>query len=67
MDSIGLLATLRAELAEASPPAVLLTGGAGRPGRAFELGAQIALRKPFQVEDLLRAVQAYRRTAKSDA
>ncbi len=67
VDGVGLLSSFRAALQEAAPPAVLLVGGGAVPVRAFELGARIGLRKPFQVEDLLRAVRQHRRSAGPDA
>lgn len=67
VDGVGLLSRFRATMREASPPAVLLTCGGPESVRASELGAKESLRKPFQVEELLRAVAAHRRASAPDA
>jgi CheY-like chemotaxis protein len=52
-----VLDAVRAELADATPPALLMTA-AGRDARAVEAGVQ-DLEKPFNVPELLDAVERY--------
>ena len=50
-----------------APPALLLTASGAQQARAEEIGAVQGLSKPFHVEDLLDAVEAYKRKRTSDA
>lgn len=62
MDGEMVLAHMRAEHQSESPPAVLLTASGLQQERAEQIGAVLGLCKPFQVEELLAAIQRHRRT-----
>lgn len=61
MDGEMVLATLRHELDEEMPPALLLTASGQQQARATQIGAVLGLCKPFRVEELLEAVDRHRR------
>jgi DNA-binding response OmpR family regulator len=67
VDGVRLLSRLRDALHEGSPPAVFLTSSRDETTRVLALGAKASLQKPFQVEDLLRAVELHRRRSGPDA
>lgn len=58
MNGAAVLRHLRAELRDATPPALLMTAS-GMHARAAELGAVHGLEKPFNVPELLGAVRRY--------
>lgn len=67
MDGGMVIDKLREELHEAAPPTLLLTAS-GRPHeRAEEIGAVMGLEKPFNVPELLDAVDRHRRRTKREA
>ena len=66
MDGEMVLEALR-EGEGTAPPALLLTASGAQQARAEEIGAVRGLAKPFHVEDLLDAVDAYKRKRKPDA
>ncbi|MEO0323962.1 MAG: response regulator transcription factor [Myxococcota bacterium] len=66
MDGEMVLETLRGDEGDA-PPALLLTASGAQQERAAEIGAVQGLSKPFRVEDLLDAVEAYKRKREPDA
>jgi DNA-binding response OmpR family regulator len=61
MDGGALLGALREELRERTPPTLLLTASGGSQERADEIGAVMGLEKPFNVPELLEAVECHRR------
>lgn len=65
MDGEMVLAEMRRD--PAAPPTVLLATSRAQQARATSAGAVLGLCKPFQVEDLLRAVKAHRRSTPPDA
>jgi CheY-like chemotaxis protein len=67
MDGEMVLDALRADLCDAAPPAVLLTASPFQHSRAREIGAVLALEKPFRVPDLLDAIARHRRSAQKRA
>ena len=60
MDGEAVLRAMRAELADATPPALLITAS-GQHTRAREMGAVMGLEKPFNVPELLAVVESYLR------
>ncbi|HJL20435.1 MAG TPA: response regulator [Sandaracinaceae bacterium LLY-WYZ-13_1] len=58
MNGAMVLDVLRSELADETPPALLLTAS-GHHARAHEIGAVQGLEKPFNVPELLAAVGRY--------
>lgn len=65
MDGAMVLGALRRELSEV-PPALLLTAGGDPQARALELGATVGLEKPFNVPELLDAVERHRRRTEGE-
>ncbi len=61
MDGGMVLGALREELREEAPPALLLTASHGPQDRAAQIGAVMGLEKPFNVPELLEAVERHRR------
>ncbi|MEM9194552.1 MAG: response regulator [Myxococcota bacterium] len=60
MDGEMVLAEIRRELRENSPPAVLLTASGNQQARAQQIGAVLGLCKPFRVEELLVAIELHK-------
>lgn len=58
MDGAMVLGALRSELANETPPAVLLTAGSAQQARTKRMTRVIGLEKPFGVPDLLQAVES---------
>jgi len=67
MDGEMVLSALRSELADEAPPAVVLTANGKQTERAVKSGAVLGLCKPFQVEELLHAVERFKRDSGPDA
>ena len=67
MDGEMVLSAIQKELADDAPPAVVLTANGTQTERAVRGGAVFGLCKPFQVEDLLSAVERFKRDSKPDA
>jgi chemosensory pili system protein ChpA (sensor histidine kinase/response regulator) len=69
MDGFELLSSVRARPALAETPVIVLTSRSSdkHRGRAFELGADAYLVKPFQEQELIETVQRAARTAPSSA
>lgn len=65
MDGEMVLAALKTQ--PLPPPTVLLATSRAQQARATSAGAVLGLCKPFQVEDLLRAVKTHRRSTPPDA
>lgn len=61
MDGEMVLGALRDELSEDAPPALLLTASGRSQARAQQIGAVMGLEKPFNVPELLEAVERHRR------
>ncbi len=61
MDGEMVLSEVRALMGHDAPPALLLTATVHQQERARKIGAALGLCKPFQVEELLRAVARHRR------
>jgi len=61
MDGGMVLRELRREMREDAPPTLLLTACESQAERAMDLGAACGVTKPFQVEQLLDAVDRCRR------
>lgn len=66
VDGGAILRALRDELHDATPPALLMTGGRLHE-RAVQLGAVHGLEKPFNVPELLAAVAQHLETTKRTA
>jgi chemotaxis protein histidine kinase CheA/ActR/RegA family two-component response regulator len=69
MDGFELLSSVRARPALAQTPVIVLTSRSGdkHRGRAFELGADAYLVKPFQEQELIETVQRAARATLSSA
>lgn len=67
MDGEMVLAALREELRDDTPPALLLTASGRQVERARDIGAVLGLCKPFRVEELLEAVARHRRVTRAQA
>lgn len=67
MDGEMVLAALRREHGLDAPPALLLTAATEPLARARRMGAVIGLEKPFNVPELLAAVDRHRRRVRRDA
>lgn len=61
MDGEMVIDALRDEMSDDAPPALLLTASGRSQARAREIGAVMGLEKPFNVPELLEAVERHRR------
>ncbi len=67
MDGEMVLEELHKTMRDDAPPAVVFTGATAQQDRARKSGAELALQKPFKVEELLSAVARYKRNYEPDA
>jgi len=66
MDGAMVLGALREEIPDRVPPALLLTACGEPTERARAMGCEVGLEKPFNVPELLAAVDRHRRRVRGE-